>query len=80
MEASHHIEGRIFDDLHFQISRRRSFLIGLCSQEIKGLPNFYGTHHIGASTEQAQLAVAQEVVRIVREFKDNGNVLNCVNA
>lgn len=28
-------------------------------------PRIYGTHHIGASTEQAQLAVADEVVRII---------------
>ncbi|GAA1205848.1 NAD(P)-dependent oxidoreductase [Prauserella alba] len=31
-------------------------------------PNVYGTHHIGASTEQAQHAVAAEVVRIVTAF------------
>jgi D-3-phosphoglycerate dehydrogenase len=43
------------------------------------LPNLYGTHHIGASTEQAQLAVADETVRIVREFGATGRVLNCVN-
>jgi D-3-phosphoglycerate dehydrogenase len=42
-------------------------------------PKVYGTHHIGASTEQAQLAVAYEVVRIVEEFKKTGQVLNCVN-
>lgn len=43
------------------------------------LPNVYVTHHIGASTDQAQTAVAQETVRIVREFKNTGKVLNCVN-
>jgi D-3-phosphoglycerate dehydrogenase / 2-oxoglutarate reductase len=43
------------------------------------LPNFYGTHHIGASTEQAQMAVAEEAIRIVREYKASGKVLNCVN-
>ncbi len=43
------------------------------------VPNLYGSHHIGASTEQAQLAVAEETVRIVREFAKNGIVLNCVN-
>lgn len=43
------------------------------------IPNLYGTHHIGASTEQAQLAVAEETVRIVREFASHGKVLNCVN-
>jgi D-3-phosphoglycerate dehydrogenase len=44
------------------------------------LPNVYGTHHIGASTDQAQTAVADETVRIVREYKNTGKVLNCVNA
>jgi len=39
----------------------------------------YGTHHIGASTEQAQLAVADEVVRIVKTLKEAGEVINCVN-
>jgi D-3-phosphoglycerate dehydrogenase len=43
------------------------------------VPNLYGTHHIGASTDQAQNAVAQETVRIVAEFKKTGKVLNCVN-
>jgi D-3-phosphoglycerate dehydrogenase len=47
--------------------------------QIKDLPNFYGTHHIGASTEQAQLAVADEAVLVIREFKTNGKVLHCVN-
>ncbi|MCP4591964.1 MAG: hydroxyacid dehydrogenase [bacterium] len=42
-------------------------------------PKVYGTHHIGASTEQAQLAVAEEVVRIVEAHKTRGEVLNCVN-
>lgn len=39
----------------------------------------YGTHHIGASTEQAQTAVATETVRIVRDFLDKGEFHNCVN-
>jgi len=43
------------------------------------LPNLYGTHHIGASTEQAQLAVAEETVRIVREYRQTGRAPNCVN-
>ncbi|MAB88760.1 MAG: hydroxyacid dehydrogenase [Planctomycetes bacterium] len=38
-----------------------------------------GTHHIGASTAQAQAAVAEEVVRIVTTFLSEGSVLNCVN-
>jgi D-3-phosphoglycerate dehydrogenase len=39
----------------------------------------YGTHHVGASTDQAQEAIAAETVRIVREFKDTGKVPNVVN-
>jgi D-3-phosphoglycerate dehydrogenase len=46
---------------------------------LKGEPNVYCTHHIGASTEQAQEAIAAEVVRICREFKMSGNVPNVVN-
>lgn len=42
-------------------------------------PNLYATHHIGASTEQAQQAVAEETVRLVREYKRTGILPNCVN-
>ena len=31
--------------------------------ELGKLPHVYGTHHIGASTEQAQDAIARETVR-----------------
>jgi D-3-phosphoglycerate dehydrogenase len=41
-------------------------------------PNVYGTHHIGASTEQAQDAVAQGVLQILEAFKE-GKIINCVN-
>jgi len=44
-----------------------------------GLPGVYGTHHIGASTDQAQEAIAAETVRIVKTFKDTGRVPNVVN-
>lgn len=37
------------------------------------------THHCGASTDQAQLAVAEEVCRIVREFRDHARFVNVVN-
>jgi D-3-phosphoglycerate dehydrogenase / 2-oxoglutarate reductase len=42
-------------------------------------PNVYGTHHIGASTDQAQDAIAAETVRIVASYKDTGKVPNVVN-
>jgi D-3-phosphoglycerate dehydrogenase len=43
------------------------------------LPNVYGTHHIGASTEQAQDAIARETVRIIAAFVRSGEVPSCVN-
>jgi len=49
------------------------------SDEIVKLPSVYGTHHIGASTDQAQEAIAAETVRIIRTFKETGKVPNVVN-
>lgn len=49
------------------------------SDEIVTLPNVYGTHHIGASTDQAQEAIAAETIRIIRTFKETGKVPNVVN-
>jgi D-3-phosphoglycerate dehydrogenase len=43
------------------------------------LNSVYGTHHIGASTEQAQEAIAAETVRIVKTFSETGKVPNVVN-
>jgi D-3-phosphoglycerate dehydrogenase len=47
--------------------------------EILSMPGFVGTHHIGASTEQAQDAIAEEAVRICREFVATGKPPNVVN-
>ena len=52
---------------------------GEFADPIVKLPNVYGTHHVGASTEQAQEAIAAETVRIVRTFRDTGKVPSCVN-
>ena len=52
---------------------------GSLESTIFQIPGIVGSHHIGASTEQAQLAVADETVRIVRAFIQSGTVLNCVN-
>jgi len=46
--------------------------------ELAQHPNVYGTHHIGASTQQAQDAVAEGVVKVIEAFADGG-LLNCVN-
>jgi D-3-phosphoglycerate dehydrogenase len=43
------------------------------------LPGVYGTHHIGASTEQAQEAIAAETVHIIRTYLETGRVPNVVN-
>jgi D-3-phosphoglycerate dehydrogenase len=52
---------------------------GAFSDPIGALPNVYGTHHIGASTDQAQEAIAAETVRIIASYKDTGKVPNVVN-
>jgi len=52
---------------------------GEFQDEIVKEEGLYGTHHIGASTDQAQEAIAAETVRIVREFRETGKVPNVVN-
>jgi len=52
---------------------------GAFTDPLVALPGVYGTHHIGASTDQAQEAIAAETVRIVRTFRDTGRVPNVVN-
>jgi len=46
---------------------------------ILDLPTLYGTHHVGASTDQAQEAIAEEAIRIIETYVKTGVVLNCVN-
>jgi len=52
---------------------------GEFSDQIVKSGSVYGTHHIGASTDQAQEAIAAETVRIVRTFQQTGQVPNVVN-
>jgi D-3-phosphoglycerate dehydrogenase / 2-oxoglutarate reductase len=52
---------------------------GRISDPILTLPGVYGTHHIGASTDQAQDAIAAETVRIVVSYMETGKVPNVVN-
>lgn len=40
--------------------------------------NVYGTHHIGASTEQSQNAIAAEVIEVLKDF-ESGVIRHCVN-
>src|SRR4051812_39668728 len=52
---------------------------GAVADRIFELDGVIGTHHIGASTDQAQQAIADEVVRIIREYIRTGRVPNVVN-
>lgn len=52
---------------------------GAFSNSVVQSPGVYGTHHVGASTDQAQVAIAHEVIRIVQSFQATGEVPNVVN-
>ncbi len=52
---------------------------GPYSHPLAMMPGVYGTHHIGASTNQAQNAVAAEVVSIINDYMHQGIVRNWVN-
>ena len=39
----------------------------------------YGTHHVGAATQQSQHSISSEVLRIITSYVSNGIVPNCVN-
>ena len=53
--------------------------VGTVADRIFELDGVIGTHHIGASTEQAQEAIAEEAVRIIGEYVRTGRVPNVVN-
>ena len=52
---------------------------GTFTHPLASMQGVYLTHHIGASTQQAQIAVAKEAARIAVEFKESGHASNCVN-
>lgn len=52
---------------------------GSVEADIFKLKGVIGTHHIGASTDQAQQAIGDETARIIREYRDNGRAPNVVN-
>jgi D-3-phosphoglycerate dehydrogenase len=52
---------------------------GEVSSKLMSNPNVYVTHHIGASTAQAQNAVAEETVKIVEHYVHSGIIDHWVN-
>jgi D-3-phosphoglycerate dehydrogenase len=49
------------------------------ADDIAQLPGVYGTHHIGASTDQAQDAVSDVAWQIMDTFLTTGQIINAVN-
>ncbi len=66
-------------DVDITIAPSPAEVAGDCADPIVGTPGVYGTHHIGASTDQAQEAIAAETVRIVQTFMSDGKAPNAVN-
>ena len=52
---------------------------GTLEHPLRDHPNLYITHHIGASTQQAQDATAMEAARVITTYGSMGHVPNCVN-
>ncbi|MDR9410596.1 MAG: 3-phosphoglycerate dehydrogenase family protein [Balneolaceae bacterium] len=61
------------------ISDEPEFKQGEFTSRFQELDNVYVSHHIGASTKQAQLAVASDAVDIVRGYVQEGQVRNWLN-
>ncbi len=60
-------------------SEEPEFKEGEFESRFQGMDNVYITHHIGASTYQAQMAVAEDAVDIVRGYLQEGKVRNWLN-
>jgi len=85
--------GNVVDELALeQAIRDKNLLVGLdvyqnepssgdseFSPSIINKKSVYGTHHVGASTSQAQQAISTEAVRVIRTYIETGEVKNCVN-
>lgn len=52
---------------------------GAVTSKLQNNPNIYVTHHIGASTEQAQDAVAEETLNIIKHYVHSGVIDHWVN-
>lgn len=70
--------GRLFAGLDV-FSGEPEYKEGEVKDRFQELKNAYITHHIGASTNQAQMAVASDAVDIVRGYLKEGKVRNWLN-
>ncbi len=52
---------------------------GTIANELLKFPSVYGSHHVGAHTEQAQRATATDAIRVIKTWAETGQVPNCVN-
>src|SRR5207248_6968866 len=66
-------EGRIFAGLDV-FAEEPSAAEAEVTFELARSTNLYGTHHIGASTDQAESETGEEVVRIVGRFLSGGEI------
>lgn len=71
-------EGRIFAGIDV-FNAEPEGKEGDFKSEISNIKNIYVTHHIGASTEQAQNAVAEETYNIIKSYIELGEINNWVN-
>ncbi len=60
-------------------SNEPAFKEGEFGHPLAEISDIYLTHHIGASTSQAQAAIAAEAGRVIRQYAEAGVVPNCVN-
>jgi D-3-phosphoglycerate dehydrogenase len=60
-------------------AKEPSTATGTFSDPLVDSPAVYGTHHIGASTDQSEEAVGEAVVEIVAGYHSGSGILNCVN-
>ncbi|MCY4158335.1 MAG: 3-phosphoglycerate dehydrogenase [Bacteroidetes bacterium] len=56
-----------------------AYKIGSLETRLRNHPSVYLTHHIGASTAEAQKSTGDEAVRVINTYASSGVVLNCVN-
>ena len=82
--VDHAALARVFDERDLRagldvFADEPSGATGEIADAIVDHPNVYGTHHIGASTQEATDAVGEEVVHIVDAYARGALIPNCVN-